>query len=723
MPSSSTSDAATRAHGYPALAALTRNFTAGAPRSFSLAGDASALYFLRAKDPRDPCLHLWGVDLTEDEPAERLVVDVDELRGGTAEAVPDAERQRRERLRETSAGITAYSCDAAHRSAVFALSGELYLADLRDAAPVRRLDGVVGAVDPRLDPTGRRVAYVADSTLSIIDVATGAVTEVATASEDGHVGLADFVAAEEFGRTRGHWWSPDGAALAYETVEESAVELVWLFDPATPERPASSRRYPRAGTANPVVGLGIYRHDGSTQVVTWDQERFSYLVTASWPEHGPEGLGGPLVTLMSRDQRAQAVVAVDESSGRLEVLLESRDECFLEEVEGLPTFAPDGRLVVGVVDRTSDTYRLAHVENGVSTPFSPEGLQILEVVAVGAAGVVANAKGTPLGAVVAEISFDGALRVEGDTSALTVALAAAADTVVTVATDLTSTSSSYGVDRPSRRRLAVASRALGPADASPPVRPVPHLLEAGPHALSVAVLLPHEMPGDGRRLPIIMSPYGGPHHQRVVAAARGYSMDQYIADQGYCVVVADGRGTGGRGPAWDRVVVGDLGGAPVEDQVAALEAVCEAYGDRVDPGRVGVRGWSFGGYLAARCVLTRPDVFHAAVAGAPVTEWRWYDTGYTERYLGHPDAAPEAYAASSLLPLAPRLERPLFIIHGYNDDNVLFCHTQLLSSALTAAGRPHRVVGLSGVTHMAADPTIAEHLIAMELAFFRESLP
>jgi dipeptidyl-peptidase-4 len=168
--------------------------------------------------------------------------------------------------------------------------------------------------------------------------------------------------------------------------------------------------------------------------------------------------------------------------------------------------------------------------------------------------------------------------------------------------------------------------------------------------------------------------------------------------------------------------VGNLGDAPVEDQVAALDAVLGEFGELVDRDRVGIRGWSFGGYLSARCVLTRPDVFHAAVAGAPVTDWQWYDTGYTERYLGHPDQRPDVYEEHSLIPLAPRLERPLFLIHGYNDDNVLFCHTQLLSSALTAAGRPHRVVGLSGVTHMPVDPVIAEHMIQLEIQFFREAL-
>lgn len=725
MPSPSASAASSPAvapgeRSFPALDALTRHFTVGEPRSFSLAADGTAVYFLRSKEPGDPCLHLWGVDLTAEDPQERLVVDVADILGSSAEDVPEAERQRRERLRETSAGITAFSCDDGHRVVAFALSGALYLADLHGDAGARRLGDDVGVVDPRLDPTGQRVAYVAGSTLRVADVATGRVTVVAEAPEDAQVGLADFVAAEEFDRTRGHWWSPDGTSLAYETVDDSALEEVWLFDPATPQRPASSRRYPRAGGANPLVGMRISRLDGSTVEVAWDKGRYPYLVTASWPAHAP--LAGPLLTLMTRDQRDQVVAAVDGESGEITVVYEASDDGFLEWVDGLPTYASEGRLVVGVVDRGSDTYRLAVVDGSTATPFTPSGLQVRDVVAVGEAGLIVNASTDPRGLVIAEVSFDGGVNVIGDESARTRALAGASGVIVVTTSDALDTSVAFVVRRGTASPVVLRSLAWDPADALPPVRPALHFLEAGPHALSVAVLFPREMPEDGRRLPIILSPYGGPHHQRVVSALRTYALDQYLADQGYCVVVADGRGTGGRGPAWDRSVVGDLGDAPVEDQVTALEAVCAAFGDRVDPGRVGVRGWSFGGYLAARCVLTRPDVFHAAVAGAPVTEWRWYDTGYTERYLGHPDEAPATYAACSLLALAPRLERPLFFIHGYSDDNVLFCHTQMLSNALTEAGRPHRVVGLSGVTHMATDPKVAESLLRMQVEFFNETL-
>jgi dipeptidyl-peptidase-4 len=218
-----------------------------------------------------------------------------------------------------------------------------------------------------------------------------------------------------------------------------------------------------------------------------------------------------------------------------------------------------------------------------------------------------------------------------------------------------------------------------------------------------------------------MDPYGGPGAQRVLAARNPFLEPQWWADQGFAVVVADGRGTPGRSPAWEREIALDLATGVLDDQVEALHASAETYDD-MDLSRVAIRGWSFGGYLAALAVLRRPDVFHAAVAGAPVTDWRLYDTHYTERYIGHPDEHPEAYDRCSLLEDAAKLERPLLLIHGLADDNVVAAHTLRLSSALLAAGRPHSVLPLSGVTHMTPQEVVAENLLLFQLDFLRRAL-
>jgi dipeptidyl-peptidase-4 len=173
---------------------------------------------------------------------------------------------------------------------------------------------------------------------------------------------------------------------------------------------------------------------------------------------------------------------------------------------------------------------------------------------------------------------------------------------------------------------------------------------------------------------------------------------------------------------WERAIRGDFAGPVLEDQITALEEAARLHPDALDLGRVGIRGWSFGGWLAALAVLRRPDVFHAGVAGAPVTDWALYDTHYTERYLGHPDKEPETYTRNSLLDDAPKLERPLLIIHGLADDNVVAAHTLRLSAALLAAGRPHTVLPLSGVTHMTPQEVVAENLLHLQVDFLRKAL-
>ncbi|HEX3389246.1 MAG TPA: S9 family peptidase, partial [Streptosporangiaceae bacterium] len=259
--------------------------------------------------------------------------------------------------------------------------------------------------------------------------------------------------------------------------------------------------------------------------------------------------------------------------------------------------------------------------------------------------------------------------------------------------------------------------------AEAPNVPVPHpdLFAAGTREIRTALLFPSwHQPGTAR-LPVLLDPYGGPHAQRVLSAQGAFLTSQWLAEQGFAVLVADGRGTPGRGPEWEREVWHDLAGPVLEDQVEALHAAAVRHPD-LDTSRVGIRGWSFGGYLSALAVLRRPDVFHAAVAGAPVTDWRLYDTCYTERYLGHPDDEPEVYAQSSLLADAPRLARPLLFIHGLADDNVVVAHTLRMSSALLAAGRGHIVLPLSGVTHMTPQEDVAENLLLLQVEFLREAL-
>ena len=224
------------------------------------------------------------------------------------------------------------------------------------------------------------------------------------------------------------------------------------------------------------------------------------------------------------------------------------------------------------------------------------------------------------------------------------------------------------------------------------------------------------------KLPVVVAIYGGPHHSEVIAACSPFAGDQWLANQGYAVVVIDNAGTPGKGGAWEREVKNDLTEVILQDQVKGLKTIFAQYPNDMDENRVGINGWSFGGYLSALAVLDRPDVYHAAWAGAPVTDWRLYDTAYTERYLGNPNENPDVYDSQSLIKKAHKLTRPLTLIHGLADDNVLAAHSLQLSGALLAAGKSHNFIPLAGVSHMTPQVDITKNLMLLMRDFFDANL-
>ena len=250
----------------------------------------------------------------------------------------------------------------------------------------------------------------------------------------------------------------------------------------------------------------------------------------------------------------------------------------------------------------------------------------------------------------------------------------------------------------------------------------PELIAVGERKLNTFLYLPSwYKEGDGP-LPVLMDPYAGSAMQKVMVWQNfGTVVSQWFAEQGFAVVVVDGAGTPGRGHAFTRETWLDKATPVLDDQVAALQELARTRPE-LDLTRVAIRGWSFSGFLAALAVLRRPDVFHAAVSGAPVTDMRMYDSHWQERHLGLPDEHPEAYDRSSLIADAPNLTRPLLLVHGMADDNVFPLHAMRLSHALVAAGKRHDVLPLMRSTHAPSDPAIVSGQLMFQLAWLREKL-
>ena len=703
------------ADSFPRQQARTRRFTIGVPRAFLVSPDGGTVTFLRTKSGGDPVSCLWQADAATGE--ERLVADPKALGAGD-ENLPAEERRRRERVRETGAGIVAYATDERQTLAVFALSGQVYAARLGgDRAPAtatapspepRLVATHTPALDPRPDPAGRKIAYVHNGALRVADLETGDDTIVA--AEDGVTfGLAEFVASEEMGRSRGYWWSPDGSRLLAARVDESNVRRWHIADPAHPDRSPAEVRYPAAGTPNADVSLFIANvARGTLTQAGWDRNRFPYLVSAAWDKD-------LLIAVQTRDQKTMRLF--DGLTGT--VIREDTDPRWTDVIAGAPAQLSTGDIVWTAL--SEDTRRLIvapAAELASAPPLTPPGLQVREILGTDGDSVLFTGSTEPTEVGVWRY-VPGGLAAVATEPGVHAATAAGGTTVVSGRT-LGRNHGYVRVNKDGSEGGEIAVLAEHPNLPDPD----PQFLHAGPSEIRTAVLFPswHQ---PGTKLPVLMDPYGGPHSQRVLKTAGIFLAPQWFAEQGFAVVVADGRGTPGRGPAWDRMVAGDFATGVLEDQVLALHAAAEKFAD-LDTSRVAIRGWSFGGYLSALAVLRRPDVFAAGVAGAPVTDWRLYDTHYTERYLGDPAANPAAYESSSLLNDPERAVataiRPLLIIHGLADDNVFPAHSLRLSSALLAAGYPHSVLPLTGVTHMTPQEVVAENLLLLQVAFLRDAL-
>lgn len=689
---------------YPRLAARTLRFTLGVPRNLTVSPDGATVRFIRTPDGVTRTGQLWEFDVATG--AETLLVDPQDVLGGADEDLSPEERARRERSRESAGGVVSYDVDDTGRWACFTLSGRLFAVHL-GAKGVRELPASGSVIDPRLDPTGRHVAYAtADGELRVVDVAgTHDRALVSPTSETEAWGRAEFIAAEEMDRFRGFWWAPDGRSLLVERYDDAEVPVWHIADPANPDRPAAEQRYPAAGTTNSTVTLWhVPLEGGTTTEVTWDHEAFEYLARVEWADGSD-----PVVQVLSRDQRSSLVLSVDPATGATRTLRELSDDAWVE-LSSAPRFDGQGRLIT--VEDTGGRRRVC-VDGD---PVGDDVWQVRSIVDVDDDGIVVTASDEPTEVHVVRFRADGTTETITQSPGVHGAVVGGPTTVV-VRSALTSAAAEVTV-----HAAGVEPRSLRVLAEPAPFTPEVEFVRLGERELRAAVLFPRDHVPGSHRLPVLMDPYGGPHAQRVLASGRMFLEPQWMADQGFCVVVVDGRGTPGRGSAWEREILHRFADVTLQDQVDAVAAVAERYPDDVDPGRVGITGWSYGGYLAALAVMARPDVFHAAVAGAPVTEWRLYDTCYTERYLGHPGELPDVYDANSLLPLATRLERPLMLIHGLADDNVVAAHTLRLSSALLAAGRPHTVLPLSGVTHMTPQEEVAENLKLIQMDFLRQQL-
>ena len=670
---------------------------------------------------------LFVLDL---ETGERRMPFDDGGAGVTEENLTLEERLRRERARDLGQGVTSatWAKEGADRLLVPRPDGlhVLEAPAFADRLAVPRREGAAPMLDPQLSPDGTRVAFVQDDEVALADLVTGEVREVTSGARGtGRThGLAEFVAQEEMGRSHGFWWSPDGTRLAFTEVDETHIpiyRIVHQGSDAVGEGAQEDHRYPFAGADNAKVRLGVVDVEGGDAVWCDLPGGWEYLARVDW-------LRPDVLTAQTedRDQSWLELHAVDPATGASHVLLREESDVWINLHDVLRPVGDDRYLWAS--ERSGFRHlELRAIDGSTITALTSGDWLVERVVAVGDTDVFFV--GTKDGAL--ERHLYAVPLAGGDVRRLTRSggthapvVDAARGRFVDVHSSLESPPDAVVRrldDGTEERRLLDPVEAADPRATELPLPPPVLTTVTTDDGVTIDVLL-YKPVGQGP-FPTIVSVYGGPHAQQVADAWSSTSAmrRQWLRSQGFLVVVADNRGAAGRGLAFEGAIRWDLGDVEVRDQVAVVRALT-AQG-LVDPERVGINGWSYGGYLSALCLAKAPDVFTAAVAGAPVTHWDGYDTHYTERYLGTPQANPEGYRRSSVMAHAEGFrDRHLMLVHGLIDENVHFRHSARLINALIQARIPYELFLLPGERHSPRAEADRVYLEERILEFFRRVL-
>ncbi len=681
------------------------------PRAAKLSPDGRYLTLLRNRALDKDRYDLWGFD--RQVGSWRMLVDSEKL--GSGRELSEDEKMQRERARVGNLkGIIAYQWAADSQSVLVPLDGDLYLARL-DGTVTRLTDTDESELNPTLSEEGKFIAFVSNRQLWVGAIGGKPAVPV-TPKEDDTIrwGEAEFVAQEEMGRLTGFWWSPGDKRIAVQRTDESPVGIVTRAAIGATGTKVYQQRYPAAGTANAQVQLFVIDPDGGNRVeVDLGANRDIYLVRVDW---APDG-SALYVQRQNRDQTVLDMLRVDPVTGKSAVLFTERAAMpdYWINLSSSYKFLKDGSLIWwSERDGFGHLYRFA---KGQWTQLTQGKWMVTGLLGIDETRGQAYITGTR-DTVLEQHIYAVDLKKPGTPLRLTEpGFTYSANMDKTAQTLLVSRSSdnqpgqSYIADISGKRLAWIEQNEIDAAHPYAPYLARHKPAEFGTIAADDGTVLhwkmvkPDMVPG--KRYPVFFSHYGGPHTQRVNRAWGG-ALQQAIVAQGYIWFEIDNRGSSNRGTAFEQPIYHAMGGVEVADQKAGATYLKSL--SFVDPAKIAIYGWSYGGYMTLKQLEADPGLYAAGIAGAPVTKWELYDTFYTERYMGDPRQVPEAYHKASAIPDAAKISDPLLLIHGMADDNVVFENSSELIAKLQGEGRPFEMMLYPGYTHRVSGEKIGPHL-------------
>ena len=696
-----------------------------APRALKVSPDGERVTFLKGKQTDYERLDLWEYHIDSGE--TRLLFDSNDLQSGE-EVLSDEEKARRERMRLSGSGIVSYQWSADGKALLFPLGGDVYYHKLGEKGAKQLLDTDVFETDIKLSPKGNYISFIRDQNLFVKHIESGKETAI-TKEGGGNIkfGMAEFVAQEEMGRMTGYWWSPDESFIAFTKVDESPVDVISRSEIYADDIKTIEQKYPKAGTNNVLVELAIQNiNNGARRWIDLGEDKDIYLARGKWMPNSETFT----YQWQTRDQQTLELRAYNVPSEKQKVLLSETSNTWVNLHNDL-YFLPGSDQFIWASERDGFKHLYLYENNGKLVRQLTQGDWVVDnIEAVDAKSnriYFAGRKDTPLESHAYSVSLDG-----GDISRITnegayhsVSFSKDASIFIDRFSTINSPAQVSLNDASGKRITWLEENKIEeghPLHAYMDTWTKPEfgdITTKDGATLKYRIYKPENLE---KKHPVIVYLYGGPHAQVVTnswAGNRGLLMQHWV-DKGYVVFTLDNRGSNYRGKAFEDPIYKKMGFIEVEDQIAGVEFLRTL--PYVDAKRIGVHGHSYGGYMTLMTMFKAGDYFQAGVSGAPVTDWRLYDTHYTERYMGNPKTDDDAYTASSVFPYAKDLKGDLLIYHGMADDNVLFTHSTMLYKHLQDLAIPFETMDYPGKKHSIRGKQTGIHLYKTITNFFDRNL-
>ena len=701
------------------------------PAGLRFSPDGARVTYLRGKQNDLRQQDLWEYHIADG--VNRMLVDSRAL-APEEEQLDDVEKARRERMRIRGKGIIEYVWAPDGKSILFPLAGDLYLYVIDASADksVRRLTKTEAfETDAKVSDRGRYVSFVRNQNLFVIDIESGQERQLTTDGGDTiRNGMAEFIAMEEMDRDTGYWWSPDERYLAFTQVDESTVELAKRYQIFENSFKVTEERYPFTGENNVRIRLAVLELATGKQVwVDLGDNEDIYLARVDWTPDSST----LVFQRQSRDQKRLDLVAADPITGKTRIVLTETSDVWINLHSNLKFLKKFPREFIWASERSGFQHLYRYNLDGEMLAQITSGTWVVDKLQA-----VDEDRGV--------LFFDGFADSVLEKHLYETSLSGEASDVVRKITSrpgwhniVMAKSGGAYIDSFSNNSTPpqVSLHSAGgsrltwlvenPLDKTHPyfpyidrhqVQEIRTLKAEDGKTLYYSLLLPTDF-DPGKRHPVIVFTYGGPGAQ-VVNNRWGDVFRQYVQQQGYIVFSLDNRGSAHRGTAFEFPIYKQLSVIEARDQKRGVEYLKTL--SFVDPDRIGIYGWSYGGYMALMTMMQAPGEFKAGISGAPVTDWRLYDTHYTERYMSTPSANPDGYDVANVLSHVEQLRGSLLIIHGMADDNVLLNHSTLLFRELQKKGILFESMMYPGETHGFKDPDIKVHLTRLMMNFFDRHL-